>query len=332
MNEIPETSPVPKVLFILGKGRSGSTLLDVTLGAVEGFFSLGEVWWAWGDQNQLDQKKCGCGHRVGECPVWREALELAQALWAQEYGPPPSLAHVASWQEQVARWTQLPRALLLRPQTLYSWRPMQWWTRYSGVLYRALADVTGAGVLVDSSKWMGNPGPLGLVPGIEAWVLHLVRDPRAVAFSWERQKEWLPGEKAMPRFGAAYSSLSWVARNLVTEHVAARRGEKQLRVRYEDFISRPGEVLRTVFESLGVTPRVTPLRGERTLVLGENHTAMGNVTRFTVGEVRLEPDVEWEVAQAPRTRRLVTLLTFPLLRRYGYAPSLTQRPSTGTAG
>ena len=327
----PIALPHPKVLFILGKGRSGSTLLDVSLGASEGFFSLGEVWWAWGDQDQLDRKECGCGRRVGECPVWREALELARALWAQEYGPPPTLSQVSTWQKEVARWSQLPRALLLRPQTLYSWRPMQAWAKYSGVLYRALAEVTGAEVLVDSSKWMGNPGPLGLVPGIEGWVLHLVRDPRAVAFSWQRQKEWLPGEKSMPRFGAVHSSLSWVARNLLTEHVAARRGGRELRVRYEDFISQPATVLDTVFRSLGISPGVTPLKGERTLVLPKNHTAMGNASRFQVGEVELRPDAEWERVQSPRTRRLVTLLTLPLLRRYGYA-SFSAGCNPGGAG
>jgi hypothetical protein len=315
----------------LGKGRSGSTLLDVTFGATKGFFSLGEVWWAWGDQNQLDQKQCGCGRRVGECPVWRDALDLAQAMWAQEFGPPPSLSQVASWQGEVARWSGLPRAFLLRPQTLYSWRPMQAWARYSGVLYRALAEVTGARVLVDSSKWMGNPGPLGLVPGIEARVLHLVRDPRAVAFSWQRQKEWLPGERAMPRFGAIHSSLSWVARNLLTDYVAARRGGRGLRVRYEDFVSRPGEVLETVFRSLDVSPTSIPLKGERTLVLQENHTAMGNVSRFKVGEVELKSDAEWESAQDLGTRRLVALLTFPLLRRYGYGTSPAGGGPPGTA-
>jgi hypothetical protein len=94
-----------------------------------------------------------------------------------------------------------------------------------------------------------------------------------------------------------------------------------LRVRYEDFISRPGGILDTVFRSLGVSPGVTPLKGDRILLLPENHTAMGNASRFKVGEVELKPDAEWEHAQSPRTRRLVTLLTLPLLRRYGYASS-----------
>jgi len=35
--------PDPKVLFITGRGRSGSTILDNLLGQLDGFFSLGQV-------------------------------------------------------------------------------------------------------------------------------------------------------------------------------------------------------------------------------------------------------------------------------------------------
>jgi hypothetical protein len=39
----------PNVLFVVGSGRSGSTLLDILLGQIPGFFSTGELhslWWA----------------------------------------------------------------------------------------------------------------------------------------------------------------------------------------------------------------------------------------------------------------------------------------------
>ena len=250
-----------------------------------------------------------------------EALELTREGWAREYGAPPSLFQVAEWQSVVARWPRLPRAFLLRPETLGRWPAMESWARFSGILYRSLARVTGAEVLVDSSKWIGNPGPLGLIPGIEGRVLHLVRDPRAVAFSWQRQKEWLPGEKAMPRFGPIHTSLSWNARNLLAGYVTGRSGEAGLRVRYEDFTAWPGEVLAKVFESLAVSPSLTPLQGERTLQLEENHTAMGNASRFRTGKVELTPDTEWQRGQKAATRRLITGLTFPLLHRYGYPSS-----------
>ncbi len=312
------TDETPQVLFILGKGRSGSTLLDVTLGATEGFFSLGEVWWAWGDQNQLDQKTCGCGRRVGDCPVWGEALARTREGWGNEDGGPPSLSRVAEWQNRVARWSRLPKALRMSPETIQRWPEMAGWARFCGLLYRSLAQVTGARVLVDSSKWMGNPGPLGLVPGIRSQILHLVRDPRAVAFSWRRRKDWLPGETVMPRFGAIHSAVSWNARNLLAGQVAARAGRRGLRIRYEDFTANPKKTLEEIFDLLGVPRSEVPLLGENTVVLPENHTAMGNSSRFRTGRIELRYDTEWKGNQRALTGGFIAGMTLPLLLRYGY--------------
>jgi hypothetical protein len=44
----------------------------------------------------------------------------------------------------------------------------------------------------------------------------------------------------------------------------------------------------------------------------------GNPLRFTVGELKIEPDTEWRDRMRPRDRRLATALTLPLLARYGY--------------
>src|SRR5919106_327280 len=61
------------VLFVVGSGRSGSTLLDILLGQVDGFFSTGELhslWWA----GILEGRRCGCGLAVTECAVWRRVI------------------------------------------------------------------------------------------------------------------------------------------------------------------------------------------------------------------------------------------------------------------
>src|SRR5687768_409663 len=65
-----------KVLFILGWARSGSTLLDQILGTEEGFFSTGELRWIW-LRGLVQQRNCGCGRRVVECPFWTAVLERA---------------------------------------------------------------------------------------------------------------------------------------------------------------------------------------------------------------------------------------------------------------
>ena len=43
-----EGAPAVRVLYIAGSGRSGSTILDRTLGQVDGFFSAGELCNLWG--------------------------------------------------------------------------------------------------------------------------------------------------------------------------------------------------------------------------------------------------------------------------------------------
>lgn len=55
-------------------------------------------------------------------------------------------------------------------------------------LYAAAAEVTGARLLIDSSKRPSDAALLRLLPDVEPFYLQLVRDPRAVAFSWQRRK------------------------------------------------------------------------------------------------------------------------------------------------
>ena len=55
--------------------------------------------------------------------------------------------------------------------------------------------------------------------------------------------------------------------------------------------------------------------------LGVNHTVMGNPVRMHQGslQLRLDEERKWAV-MSPRQRRIVSLFTRPLLRRYGYQP------------
>ena len=67
------------VVYIAGYGRSGSTLLDLLLGRLDGWFSMGEFRLFW--HALRDHWNCGCGREVAECPIW--SAVLAQAA------PPP---------------------------------------------------------------------------------------------------------------------------------------------------------------------------------------------------------------------------------------------------
>jgi hypothetical protein len=195
---------------------------------------------------------------------------------------------------------------------------------YVGVsarLLHALAGVTGARVIVDSSKRPPDGALLRLLPGIVPYYVHLVRDPRAVAYSWSRRKQQLdkgrPAE--MKPHGPAASTLSWIGWNVAAEALRRRHPrEKSLVLRYEDFVARPRPSLEAIAALVGERPEPLPIEGERDALLAPNHTVSGNPSRFSIGRIQLREDREWMTRQPVRDRLLVTGLAAPMLRRYGY--------------
>ena len=66
----------PKVLYIAGPSRSGSTMLDLLLGELDGYVATGELRNLWG-YGLLDGWLCGCREPMKSCPFWRSVLERA---------------------------------------------------------------------------------------------------------------------------------------------------------------------------------------------------------------------------------------------------------------
>lgn len=306
--------PGLKVLFIAGKGRAGSTLLDSILGQVDGFQSMGEFFrfWDWG---MFHGRACGCGAPVPGCEVWSEVVQRA-------FGDaPPSADEMAEVTRRVFSWKEVPRLLRYRRGRSRPWSDLGRYVEVTQRLFEGLAQQTGARVLVDSTKWPASPVALGLVLGTEVHVLHLVRDPRAVSFSWRRNKKWAdrPGDEDMPTYNPAYSAVSWTARNLVAELVARRaQPGRYMRLRYEELIAQPKTSVEAIVRFVtGETPALDFIDGNR-VELATTHTVGGNPDRLQQGARVLRPDDSWRAEQKAFDRAVTQLLTFPLARKYGY--------------
>jgi hypothetical protein len=187
--------------------------------------------------------------------------------------------------------------------------------RYAEVLariYRAVASVAGAGVVVDTSKRAGDAALVRLVPGPQVRYVHLVRDPRAVAESWRTRDP--------VHHGPARTARDWVAFNLLFEAVRARHGPgRSIRARYEDFCGRPAATLQRVAGLTGLEGRPLPLVKEHVVRIPETHTVLGNPSRFDIGDVELRDREEWRDSLPASSRRVVTAIGGPMLLRYGYA-------------
>jgi hypothetical protein len=192
--------------------------------------------------------------------------------------------------------------------------------RRLGLLYGAIQAETGCRVIVDSSKSPAYGRVLAGVEGLDVRAVHLVRDPRAVAYSWVRKKLQRDDPRrvrAMRSHGPAMSSLYW---NLLNESTRAlwRGSGRQLLVRYEDFVARPQETVDEIARFAGEAPERLPWTADGELALAPSHTVSGNPSRFDHGTVALRADVEWERSMRARDRRVVDAITLPFRRRYGY--------------
>ncbi len=303
-----------RLLFIAGYGRNGGTLVDRVLGAYPGAVSLGEFRFVW-LKGMVRNELCSCGVAFRRCPFWNAVFEKAyggfDAVDAEE---------VIALYRSVDRSRYVPLlALARRPAWLES--RLGKLRAILAPLYRAVAEVSGAETLVDSSKFAGYGWVLAGMEGFHLDVLHLVRDPRATAYSWAklREKPEVRESRAlMPRASTVSAALQWTYRNMAAETLASHGGRYR-RVRYEDLAADPMEAFEVLRRDLGFPDSaVTPFVAPHEVRLAPGHTQSGNPARFAHGNVAIHVDEDWKTQMAPRDRKVVNLLTGPVRRRYGY--------------
>jgi Sulfotransferase family len=304
-----------RVVYIGGCGRSGSTLLDRMLGEFPRLCPVGELRFIW-QRGLLENQRCGCGKPFRECPFWMAVGEDAFGGWDNV-----DAEDMAALERATDRHRYLP--FLIAPWLWPGYRRRL--RRYTDVLarlYRGIDHATGGGVIVDSTKDPPFAFLLRHVRELELQVVHLVRDSRGVAFSWTkriRKPEKVESVDYMNTYHPVEMGFRWMVFNLCF-HLLARLGVPRLPMRYERLVRSPrveieriGALLSEDFadEDFGF------LRDDR-VELGIQHTVSGNPMRFEQGTIQLALDEAWKTQLDPTGRRLVSILTFPLLLCYGY--------------
>ena len=189
-------------------------------------------------------------------------------------------------------------------------------------LYTAIRDVSGRQVVVDSSKLATYLTMLAHLSSMDVYVVHLVRDPRAVAHSWLRSRIADPdGRTTMPRVGTVKSAVAWIIKNGAVEWVALRMGLPYIRVRYEDLVAEPARIVEQlrsgVLRDAGLELQEARYLEENDIKLDVFHSISGNPMRFQQGRMSIVEDAAWKGGSRSR-KAIVAALTFPLRWRYGY--------------
>jgi hypothetical protein len=315
-NTARETAP--RIIYLAGLGRSGSTLIERLIGELPGACALGEIVHLW-HRGLVHNERCGCGLRFAECDFWRRVGEVGFGGWATV-----DPLRIARLRAEVDRNRFVP--LLAGPALPSRFRQtLDEYIGYYRRLYTAVAKVAGCSAVVDSSKHPSLAFCLGSAAGLDVRVIHLVRDSRAVAYSWARRvaRPDAGAKSYMRQLRPTSSAAQWASLNTVM-HLVERTGTPMLRVRYEDVVAAPVPALRAIasFAALDGDERALEFLGrDRTgfwAEIGPAHTFSGHRMRFSSGRVPIRSDERWRTAMPAAQRHLVTAATLPLLARYGY--------------
>jgi hypothetical protein len=223
----PAMAQRPKVIYVMGAGRSGSTILGVTLGNCAGVFYAGELdkWLLRSGEPKLE----GAGR-----------IEFWQSVRAGVTDPEPLFGGEAH------RYLERSSALFRRRRRAVRSRIRERYRRVMTELYGAIVVNADATHLVDTSHYPLRAHELQAIDGIDLYIVLLLRDTARVIESFARE------DVAEPRFGAsktrAYLLLTYV---LSTWVFLKQPAERRLVVRHEDFLGDPEGVVRAILDHVG---------------------------------------------------------------------------------
>ncbi len=304
-----------KILYIAGWGRSGTTFLDNIFGQLDDFFSVGEIRFIW-DRNFIEDRSCGCGQLFSSCSVWKSITQ--NAFGDDSNINPLELIHAATTYTSTRR---IPQFFLTRDLDDQSPRFKAYLLTLEK-LYSSIAKCTNSKIIVDSSKYPLYAGALSLLPGFDVYIVHMVRDPRAVAYSWMNPKTFDSPTifDRMERIGPFKSSMLWNSWNLTLALMKSMRPDRYFLLRYEDFVTTPRQSIVDILTFLGNPVDNLPFEDDFTVYMRNNHTLSGNASRFQIGPVKIKPDIRWQKQLSSSAKLLVTMLTWPIMLSYGYKP------------
>ena len=297
--------PKPKVIYVMGSGRCGSTILGVTLGNCDDMFFVGEL------DRWLPTNGTPVLGGVERTRFWnrvRAEVEVEPNVLGSQARD--SLER-AMGPLRVSKW---PGRRRLR-------------RRYRATtedVYEAIARVAGVTHIVETSHFPLRAREIKGIDGIDVYLLFLVRHPQSVLQSFTRTVKRNDLAGRYRRILITNADL-WLT-HLQSIFVFLRQpADRRLFMHYEDFTADPHSVLRQILdlsESKAAIPDLTHL--ETGYPMGGNRLLRSEV-------VSLKPETPKPAKVEPLTALLQAPLTALMARLRPVAEISSEPVSPGGA-
>lgn len=293
-----------KIIYILGDGHSGSTILNLILGSHTQVEGVGELtafdkcrWYLLADQTASDGRLCSCGAPISECEYWNKVIDRLRKAHSL-----PALEINSKNREQFEN------------------------NNYA--VMKAILEVSGKRILCDSSKDLHRLTRLLQGDCFDVSIVHIVRDARAVAYSYKKSGMWyksqgLLTEERRKFYDFDNAAIRWQSTNISCFLECQKRRTRYICIRYEDLVADPGKYIAKILEKANLSFESSQL------IFWEHihHHLGGNIARFkTRKEIKTDnsylnglSDDEWR-----RATRLahygIRLFGYPLKKGIPFQP------------
>lgn len=315
-----------RLVYILAASHSGSTLLAMLLGAHPDTCSVGELKAT--SLGNVDQYPCSCGTLLKRCVFWKEVSRRME-----QRGISFSMTDARTDYRTGGTWytrrllkplCRGPALELVRDAALSlspDWRRrLPQLNRRNTALIESVCEITGARMIIDSSKAALRLKYLLQIPELDIRVVRLVRDGRAVALTYmdplgyasteKRRANGVPREQRMTMRTAAYR---WRRSNEEAEFVLAQvKPERWIDLRYEEYCKNPKAEMRKVFGYLDLDPAGV----NDDFRAGEHHVIGNDMRKDTTSTITL--DNRWRDALTLQDLRDFDSVAGRMNRGYGY--------------
>jgi hypothetical protein len=308
-----------KFIFICAAGHSGSTLLDLLLGAHSGGLSLGEITLL--PKNISLDSVCSCGEHLSKCVFWSHLItefgnSIGIDLWKDPYRL--NLGFIKAGREIDPEHQTRGRMMLRKlsygaeyarfrwhaPMPAFLHRSIQQGTENKCNLFRFILEQTNRQFIIDSSKhYLEGLGLYRAAPN-DTKIISLLRDGRAVFNSGIRRG--IHPKQALDSWTRHSSRSAFVLKKQLPDAAL-------LTVRYETLASSPESELRRISEFLRIDFYPNMLK----FAASESHIANGNRMRFgQSSDIKL--DERWREELSVPMLRFFERRAGKLNRQLGY--------------
>lgn len=288
----PNESEKITVIYIVGSGHSGSTLLDCIISNNQNVFSAGELSFYNVIKNQQPHIKtrhrkgvfCACGKKMLNCGFWRKVIKHDVCN-----------CQIKKIYTKKENWQYFLKSLNLNKIPRGTFRKSDF------DLLKIISQESGCRIVLDSSKDPRRLLDLYRDERIDIRVVYLVRDGRDYMLSMSRKRRQKSG---LPRKSYLTSLLEWAVINWVSRKIVRQRKFPFVKISYRELCQSPEKTIALISQKLKIPLHYSTANHIR-------HNLSGNINTLNQKGIKIDYQENWKKEIAPIRRFFLSILFSP---------------------